>query len=217
MRRFRRRRNIRPGDGQRDGQQHDRQRRAVAEVELGERGAVGVEVEDLGRRARAAAGGREDRRKRRQRRHRAQDDHHDDRRPDQRQRDVAKALPGAGPVEPRRLVDVGRQCGERRQQHEEGERRPLPGVDGDHRDQRELRVAEPVVAAQAERVASRGRRGRSPAPAPACARTGRRRPGRARSAGSRRCATGPDPSGSAARAARAQGRSRPAATTVDAV
>ncbi len=74
-------------------EQHHRERRAVAEIQLGERGAIGVEVQDLGRRARPAAGGREDRRERRQRRHRAQDHDHHDRRPDQRQRDVAEALP----------------------------------------------------------------------------------------------------------------------------
>src|SRR5687768_18100013 len=50
----------------------------------------------------------------------------------------------------RSLVEFGGKRGEAREQHEEGERRPLPGMDGDHRDERELRVAEPVVAPQAE-------------------------------------------------------------------
>ena len=142
-----------------------------------------------------AAGRREDRRERRQRRHRAQDHDHHDRRPDQRQRDVEEALPGAGAVEARRFVDVGRQRRERRQQHQERERRPLPGVDRDHRDQRQLRIAEPVVAAAGRARASPCRRGRRRARAPACARTGRRRPARARSAGSRRRAAAPWPFG----------------------
>ena len=192
-------------------EQHHRQRRAVAEIQLGERGAVGVEVEDLGRRAGAAAGRGEDRGERRERDHHAQDDDDHDRRPDQRQRDVDEALPRAGAVDARGLVDVGRQRGEAGEDHQERERRPLPGVDRDHRDQRELRVAEPVVAAEAERArdeVDEAEVGRQHQRAPEQADDDRREHDRQdRRDPQRRLAR----AGSAAPAARARGRSRPAA------
>ena len=63
-----------------------------------------------------------------------------------------KRLAGAGAVELRGLVEILRQRGEAREQDEEGEGRPLPGVDDDDRDERRGRRAEPVDAAEAERA-----------------------------------------------------------------
>ena len=52
-------------------------------------------------------------------------------------------LPGGGAVDPRRLEDVAVDALQRRQHHDEDERRPLPDVGHDHGAEREPRLGEP--------------------------------------------------------------------------
>src|SRR5262245_29881953 len=69
--------------------------------------------------------------------------HDQDERLQQWQSDIAEALPTAGAVDRRRLVEFGRYGLQPGEERDAVERQATPGVDEDNRAHRERRVAEP--------------------------------------------------------------------------
>jgi len=114
-----------------DEEQHVADRRRAAEI-LGAPGDEGVQGHRFGRQPRPAAGehvGQVDDLERLDQ----PDQHHSGRdRRDRRPSDIPKDLPAIGAVEARCLDLVARLVLDRREEHDEHERRPLPGVADQH-------------------------------------------------------------------------------------
>ncbi len=128
----------------------DRDRRTLAELAAGDPALERQGREQVGRVDRATAGDGVDQLEigesedDRERHHDRQDRHH------HREGDVAKALPGGGAVEHRRLIERGRDGLQARQQRDRDERDAAPDIGCDQREPRRPGRAEEIDIAVAQ-------------------------------------------------------------------
>ena len=135
-----------------DDHHQDSVRGRAPGVEAEERDLVDVERQRLGRAARAALGEDVDQVEEAEGLDRPEHHRDQQQRPHQRERDPAELEPLRGAVDLRRLVEVLRHRGQAGERDQHDERRPLPGVDDDQRQQREPLLREPLDAVEAEAV-----------------------------------------------------------------
>lgn len=119
------------GDEQHQREEHDDDGGGIAHVVEAERLQIQQDVQRLAGGAGSAVADDEDGVERLERIDAAYDGRCQDERPHERQGDVPEHLPGAGAVEVRGLVRIGRQAGEAAQDDQHDQGRPLPGLDQD--------------------------------------------------------------------------------------
>ena len=147
---------VRPADSamtsrMRDEEDHgNRHGRAVADAILGEEALEEREAHHLGRGAGSAAGQQIDLVEDLEGDDQTKGEGDQDRREHQRHGDEAELLPRRGAVDARRLEDVLRQRFEAGEEEQEAERRPVPDVDDDDRQQRRVGIAQPVARRDAD-------------------------------------------------------------------
>src|ERR1051326_4893094 len=123
----------------RQREQHERHRRRITKIKEAKRGAVNVKTDRLRRETWPTFRQNKNLIEHAEQIHRAQQQHDEDRRVEQRQRHVPKRLPTTRTIYQRRFVRFLRNRLQAREQHEKHKRRPLPNVDRDNREHRELR------------------------------------------------------------------------------